>query len=130
MNQFEKSRVFEYGPRKEFHNRESAYEVAEKEKDAMLAKLENVFDCNIDDDGLRLMVIITIIPECEQLKSGLYRYGKGQKYTTKEVAFEEAEKEKQRILDELGTLHKKWKVGYPTIQEEHNGLRVVIPIKM
>lgn len=129
MNQFKTSRAFEYGPGKEFTNRETANEFAKKEREAMLASNENVFDHSIDDDGLRLMVIITIIPNCEQLKSGLYLYGKGQKYDTKEIAIMEAEKEKERMLIDLQGLTQKWKVGYPTIKDEDNGLRVIIPIQ-
>lgn len=62
MYTFEKSREYFYeGSAREFPNRSLAMQHAIYKKDAMLAEVNgNVVKTDIDDDGKRLQVIITI----------------------------------------------------------------------
>ena len=84
----------------------------------------------IDDDGLRLTVIITLSPNCGKLKSAWYRYGENRRFSTKELAIQEAEKECERILDDLSKTSGNWSLnGQPMIKEKDDGVRVVIPVK-
>ena len=62
MYTFEKSREYFYGVAQEFPNNESAEHHANYKKDAMLREITKgtVVKSEIDDDGRRLQVIITI----------------------------------------------------------------------